>query len=367
MENARISGWQYYLLTLNLIIGNAFFLRPPAVISAAKQDGWIVPLWAGAVGIGLAYLWLLLAKNNPGLSIVQICTKAAGNKIGGLIALAYIWFFVQIASWVTRNMGDFITGILLPRTPITLIHLMFLSVVCYASIKGVETIARVSEFLAPIMVFILAGICLFSLSEWEWDRFQPAFQMNVWKAMNDTKSIFGFPYMEVVALLMFLPLVVRKAKAGLLLGIGTATVLLSMIVFVTIGTLGVMRTTHFTYPLYIITQELLIADFIEHMEITIVIIWIVWIFIKLCIVYHCAVTGICQLFQLTDRTWIALPLVLVISGLAITFAENAVESIEWDTRYGFTYMSVYGIVFPAVLLVLTWIRKSRRRWKDEAA
>ncbi|MDF2722292.1 MAG: germination protein [Paenibacillus sp.] len=367
MENARISGWQFYVLVLNFIIGNAFFLRPTSIVAVAKQDGWIVPLWAGAIGCGLAWLWLLLAKHHPGLSIVQICIKVAGKPVGGLMALTYIWFFIQIASWVTRNLGDFMNVILMPRTPFTVFHIMFLAVVCYASIKGVETISRVSELLAPIMVLILLTICAFTFLEWKWERFEPLFQLNVWKTMKETKSIIGFPYMEAVLLMMVVPYVKRKIKTGYFLGIASATLLLSGVVFVTIGALGVTRATHFTYPLYIITQELRIADFIEHVELTIVIIWIVWIFIKLCLAYHCAVTGICQLFQLKDRTWIALPLILVVSGFAITFSENTVEGIEWDKHYGFPYMSVYGIIYPALLLLLMWIRKAFLSRKGEAS
>jgi len=367
MENARISGWQFYLLVMNLIIGNAFFLRPTGIVAAAKQDGWIVPLWAGAAGMLLAFMWLYLAKMNPGLSIVQICTRVAGKKIGGLIALSYIWFFVQIASWVTRNLGDFMKVALLPRTPMSFLHFMFLAIVCYASVKGVETIARVSELLGPIMVFILMTICLFAFFEWDWGRFEPMFQMNVWKTVKETNSVIGFPFMEVVALMMFTPYVARRTKAGMLLGIATATVLLSWIVFITIGALGVTRMVHFSYPLFTIAQELQIADFVEHVEISIVIIWIVWIFIKLSIVYHCAVTGICQLFQLKDRIAIALPLVLVVSGFAITFAENALETIEWDKRYAFAYMSLFGIVFPALLIILTWVRNRFSGGKGQAA
>ena len=41
---------------------------------------------------------------------------------------------------------------------------MFLPVVCYATIKGIESIARVNEFLTPTLVFLLILICLFSLA-----------------------------------------------------------------------------------------------------------------------------------------------------------------------------------------------------------
>ncbi|MBP1994689.1 GerAB/ArcD/ProY family transporter [Paenibacillus eucommiae] len=357
MENARISGWQFFLLSLNFMVGTAFFVRPGSIIAASKQDGWIIPLIAGIVAVLIACLWLTLASRNPGLSIVQICTKVAGKYFGGLFALLYIWFFIQIASWVTRNLGDFMKTILMPRTPISVFHLMFLIVVCYAVIKGLETIARTIEFLTPLVVLIVVVIYLFTLSEWKWERFEPMFQLSAWQLMKDSLPVIGFPYMESVMLMMIVPYVKSRVKTGLLLGIVVAALLISGIVLVTIGVLGVTRTSHFVYPLYIIVQELQIAEFIEHVESTIVIVWLIWIFIKLCISYHCAVTGICQLFRVSERTWIAIPLVLLISGIAILTHENVVENIAWDTRFIFQYSSLYGIVLPVLLLFLTWIRR----------
>ncbi|WP_374016805.1 endospore germination permease [Paenibacillus thiaminolyticus] len=361
MENVRISGWQFFLLVFNFTIGTVIFLSLGGLIIAARQDAWIIPLWTGSAAVLIACLWLMLARGNPGLSIVQICTKVAGNKIGGLFALLYISFFIETASWVTRNLGDFMKMVLMPRTPLSMFHLMFLAVVCYATIKGIESIARVNEFLTPILVFLLILICLFSLAEWKWERFEPMFNMNVAKTIKETRSFLGFPYLEVISLMMIVPYVKSRVKSALLLGIALATAFLSGILFVIIGVLGVTRASHFIYPLFIIVQEMRIAEFIERVETTIVIIWLVWIFIKLCISYYCAVAGICQLFRLKDRTWVAIPLILLISGLAITFSDNIVQTFTWGKKYNFQYTSLFGILLPLLLLFLTWIQKRRKR------
>ena len=107
MEKVRISGWQFFLLEFNFTVGTAIFLSLGGLIVAAQQDAWLIPLWTGSAAVLIACLWLMLARGNTGLSIVQLCTKVAGNKIGGLFALLYISFFIETASWVTRNLGDF--------------------------------------------------------------------------------------------------------------------------------------------------------------------------------------------------------------------------------------------------------------------
>ncbi|WP_241674826.1 GerAB/ArcD/ProY family transporter [Paenibacillus luteus] len=364
MVKEHISGWQFYLLTVNYALGTAFFIRPGSVISSTKQDGWIIPLVAGAFAIVIACLWLLLSNANPELSIVQIALAAAGKPIGGLIAIVYIWYFIQTASWVTRNLGDFMKTILMPNTPISVFHIMFLVIACYAVIRGVETIARTSEFLTPFVLLVLFVIYISALNEWNWERFEPMFQASFTKLIKDSAPVIGFPYLETVTIMMLAPYVKTRLKSSLLLGLATATLLLSGIVFVTIGVLGAARSSHLLYPLYTIVEELRIAEFIEHLESTIVIVWLIWIFLKLCIAYYCAVEGIRQLFQMKERTWIAIPLVLLISGIAISLNDNVVENIDWDRKYIFAYSCLFGIVLPLLLLVLSWIRQRGRKGKE---
>ncbi|BBI36584.1 GerAB/ArcD/ProY family transporter [Cohnella abietis] len=360
MIKERISGWQFFLLTLNYAVGTALFVRPGGMISAAKQDGWMIPLFSGGFALIVVFLWIALAKANPESSLVQICLKAGGKTVGGLFALLYIWYFVQTSSWVTRNLGDFMKTILMHNTPISVFHIMILAVAGYAVIKGIETIARISEFLTPFIVFVLIVIYLLTLTEWNWMRFEPPFQAKAMEIVEASLPIIGFPFLECIALLMLVPNVTSGLKSGLLLGFITATSLLTGIVFITIGVLGVTRTSHFMYPLYIIVQELQVAEFIEHVESTIVIVWLIWIFLKLCIAYYCAVAGICELFQVKDRTWITVPLLLLIAGLALTIHENVVENVNWDKEYIFKYSCLYGIIVPALLLLVTRWRKKHK-------
>lgn len=362
MEQGQINAWQFFVLTLGYLLGTSFFFRPGGLIVAAKQDAWIVPLWAGAAGVLVSFIWMKLANYYPGLTIIQICTKAAGKGIGGLMALLYIWYFVHLSTFVIRNLGDFMKITLMPRTPISVFHVMFLLIICYAAIKGVEAIARATEFLFPIVTLTFLFIFFIALSEWNWDRFEGMFRMNVWTTMKETRSIIGFPFMEAFVFLMLFPYVRSRKKTSFILAIAAAALMLSVITFFTIGVLGVTRASHETYPLFVIVQEIHIGTFFEHLESTIAIILLVAIFIKLSVAYYGAVLGLCQLFQVNDRSWVALSLILLISGLALGF-DNILENIEFSRKYDFEYTFLYGIIFPSLLLFITWMKQRRGKQK----
>ncbi|MBE9918142.1 endospore germination permease [Paenibacillus donghaensis] len=362
MEQGQISARQFFVLIFVYLLGTAFFFRPGGLIAIAKQDAWMVPLWTGTAGFLISLIWIKLASHYPGLTIIQICTQAAGKWIGGIIALLYIGYFVQLSAFVTRNLGDFMKQALMPRTPITVFHVMFLTVVCYAVIKGVETLARATEFLFPIFTLTLLFIFLAALSEWNWERFQGMFQMNAWKTMKETRSMIGFPFMESLSFMMLFPYVRSKMKSSFILALLISALLLSVGVFFTLGVLGATRASHTTYPLFLIVQEIRIGTFFEHLESTLAIILLIAIFIKLGIAYYGAVLGLCQLFQVDNRTWIAISLILLISGLSLGF-DNILENIEFGKRYDFEYNIVYAIIFPLLLLSITWVRHGKGKQK----
>lgn len=362
MERGRISAWQFFLLIFSYLLGTSFFLRPGGLIAVAKQDAWIVPLWGGIAGILTPLIWIRLARYYPGLTLIQICTKVAGKSVGGLIALLYIGYFVHLSSFVTRNLGDFMTQTLMPRTPITVFHVMFLFVICYTVIKGMEAIARSTEILFPIVTLAFLFIFCIALSEWDWERFDGMFRMDVWTTMKETRAIFGFPFMETIVFMMLFPYVRSRRTTGFMLGAIAAALSLSSIVFFTIGVLGVSRSSHETYPLFVIVQEIHIGTFFEHLESTIALILLVAIFIKLSITYYCSVAGLGQLFRVNDRNWIALSLILIISGLALGF-DNVLENIAFSKHYDFEYTGVFSIFLPLLLLVIHWSKYSLGKYK----
>ncbi|NBD23086.1 GerAB/ArcD/ProY family transporter [Paenibacillus glycinis] len=358
METARLSSWQMFLLTLAFTLGTSFFIIPGGIIGNAKEYAWLIPLGAGLYGIVVAALWLYLTSRYPGLGIIQLCLKLLGPKIGFLFGCLYLVFFIQLAAWVVRNLGDFIKVNLLVHTPISAVHLMFLLVSAYTVILGAETIAMLTEFLTPVLVIVFWIVFFLMLKGWDWANFGPAQEFHPWQLMATSKQIFGFPFSETVCLTMFFPFVQQRLKTSFIAGIGVAAILISLIVFFVLGIVGVYRSSHLTYPIFTLAQELPFSFFIEHLEVIICLVWFCAISIKLSISMYSAAAGIIQLFHLKNRTFIALPLIWIILPISLLF-ESVISNIEWDRKYSFAFDSFYAIVIPALLVIVSWIRKKQ--------
>ena len=363
MEKVQISGRQLFMLTFLYIVGSAFILLPGSFITAARQDAWLIPLWGTVWGILLACLWLYLMRLHPGLTIVQICRTVAGKTIGSVLALLFIWFFLYISVWITRDVS-YVQLTLMPRTPLSVFHIMFLIIAYYAVTKGFEGIARMSELIMPLFLLFVMIVVLPMLKEWDWEQFQPVMALDVWGTMRKTNAFFSFPFLETVCFTMIIPLVKKKASLPFLAGIGLGGLFLSLLVFMIIGIMGVSRPSHLLIPVYNLATEVEIARFIEHIEVVLFVVYLGALYIQLSILYYCTVAGLCQLFKLKQRAVVGLPFILIISGLAITYAENIVKDLKWTDQYAFIHSSLYGILLPVLLIVLTWVRTYRRKVRE---
>ncbi|MFC0330408.1 endospore germination permease [Paenibacillus sepulcri] len=359
-----MSGWQLFNLTFVYIIGTSFILLPGSLIASGKQYGWLIIVWAALYGLILSCFWLYLSSRFPGMSIVQIAVQVLGKWAGGLVSLLYILFFIQVASWVTRNLSDFMHINLMPRTPLSIFNIMILLVCAYAVVKGIETIAMVSEFLAPIVNLAFWIPFSVMIREWDWQNFNVPGVFHPWDTLIHTRYALAFPFMETVIFMMIFPFAQRRLKAIFLSGIGGAGLLLSMCVFFTIGILGVERSSHLIYPVFIIFREMQFTNFVEHLESIISVNILLIVCLKLSLLFYCAVLAICQLFQIKERAVVAYPLVWIISAYSLLF-KNIVENVDWIQKYLFNYYTLYAIAFPAILIVCSWLRKTNHSQGSE--
>ena len=365
MEQVRISRRQLFMLTFLFIIGSSFILLPGSFIAAAKQDAWLIPIWGGVWGILIACSWLYLMRLHPGLNIVQICRKVAGKTVGSVLALLFIWFFLFISVWITRDVS-YVQLTLMPQTPLSVFHVMFLVIAYYAVIKGFEGIARMSEFIMPLFLLFVMIVILPMFKEWDWGQFQPMMQLDIWRTMKKTNAFFAFPFLETLCFTMILPFVKGKASLPFLAGIGFGSVFLSLLVFILIGIMGISRPSHLLIPIYNLATEVEIARFIEHIEVILFIVYLCALYIQLSILYYCTVAGLCQLFNIKKRAVVGLPFILIISGLALTYTENIVKDLEWTNRYILIHNSLFGIFLPILLILLTWVKAHFRKVREES-
>jgi len=351
-----ISRGQFYFLTVNFMLGTTLFVTINNMIEEAGPDAWMMPLWAGLGGMLAALLWIALLRCAPGRSPVEIARDAWGPIAGLIVGILYLLVFCTIAAWVLRNLSDFMNVTIMPKTPPTIFHIMFLLVGAYAVAQGSETVGRMNAVITPFLFFPFWLSLALAAEEWKWERLEPAFR-DPW-AFFQYPSLLAFPFLEAFALTMFWPKVRPGAAGALVSGIASAAVSLSLVLFMVTGLLGPERAARINFPIYTIVQEVSIGRVLVIIHSVLTVTLITLIFVKLLVLLYAAFETIDRLFRPTVRWPHLLALAILISAGARTVYENPVQNRLLIDRYLLIYDGFYSVLIPALLLVTIWIRRS---------
>lgn len=362
-----ISRWQYYLLTINFILGTTLFVLIQRLVKQGAQDAWLMPLWAGSVGVFIALLWIVLARSYPGKSLVQIALAVCGRPLGIAISILYFLYFSVLAGWVLRNLSDFMNATIMQETPKSVFHIMFLLIACYTAAQGAEALARLNQLLTPFLFFPFWLLLLLAAVNWDWGRFQPVLQPGNWRNLLEFHSLIAFPYMETFAMMMLYPSVRQKAGRALVLGMVTASVSLSLILFMIIGLLGAERASRLAFPIYTAVQEVSMGEIIINIHSIISVVLLVLIFIKLLILVYGSYEILHQVFRPRTKWPHMLGLTILLSAIAMSIYENPIQNGEWDDQYSLAYDSFFTLSIPALLLAVTWLKRVFMKRRERSA
>lgn len=356
MEKVNLSAWQLFTMTFCFCMGTTIIILPVILLKTAKQYSYLACLFHLIIGVIIATIWLYLSKKNPGKSLVQIITYTFGKWVGGFICLFYIVFFIQIAAWVSKNLTDFIHINIMPKTPIIIFIITVLLLSSYTSVKGIESIARVSEILFVFGLIAYYVPMSFIFGEWDWNNFNIPSNLNLIDSMINSKNGISIPYMEGIAFLMIFPYVPRRPNLGFLIGFIASGVIFSFTTFLTIGILGIERSTHLIYPLYTMFREIRLSFLFEHLESIMSVNILLFVIFKLCILHYCTVMAICQVFKIDKREIVSYPVIWIIAGFAM-INKNVIVNIEWIESYLFTYYLPFSVFLPILLICATWYKQ----------
>lgn len=356
----HLTTWQFFLLATNYLIGPTYFVQMNGLISATKQWSWIPPLLAFIMSLGVLWLWLHLLKRHPGKDLAEITIGLLGQKIGFVISLIFIYFFILIASLATRNVGDVITTVAMDYTPTVVFNLLTISVAIYLLSKGLRTLGRSVEILTPFIFIIFWGSLLLIIGEWDTDRLVPlpgSFDMQAIGSM--TIAFFSFPYLEFLPILMLIPLTrnAKRTRQSVYLASIVTTISTIGVVFILLGTIGDTRISNLTYPTMAAAQEISLFRTIENLDVFVSSILITTVLIKVSILLYAAFIFIKCVFRFPYRIPILFVLLFLTTAFSMGAHANIVENIEYAKTLVPIYSVILGILLPLLLVIMSYARK----------
>jgi len=336
----------------------ALFLLAPKT----KQDAWISLLIYIIPGIILQLIYVELWKKYPKDTIVTYMPKIFGKVIGYTLSVIYIIYFAYEAARVTRDIIEIILIAVMPRMPMYIIGIVFMSTVIYGTYTGIENLSRVCQiFLILFMfLFVMKWVLLLSMPDViKFSNLKPVLEKGIFSVIKEGWPLITFPYGETIVLSMLYPAVTessRVRKSAVLATICLGILLASNII-IFISVLGLNFASTSLFPLLQTYHILKIGEAFNSLGVFFILFMIMGVFIKVSFFMYGSMLGISQLIKLDDTKNLALPLGIVVFITSLLIASNYPQHIYIGQVLTLKYIVLpLAVIIPVIALIVYYLK-----------
>ena len=360
----KISGVQIFWLMFSLLTGNMMLKTIGPAIREAKQDAWISFLLASILGIIIVFIATKVSLLYPDQTLIEYSKTILGKWLGNVVVISYLIHWYLVLGPMLRGFVDFTITILMHSTPLWVLILTMLLLMIYVNyFGGIEGIARCSEVFGPIVVLMLIGLFLLTISNLDYQHLLPIFSdFGFRPILNGTIPPLTF-FGESVMIMMFVSFMdqPKNGPSRAMWGVFLSAICLMMAIISVLMMFGPEIAAKLRFPAIEAIRFINIMGFIQNLEILAVLVWLLSVFIKLSLYLFLASYGTAQWLKIKDWRNV-MWFVAVLSFILAIISPNATQS---DYLYIEKFMVPYilpinMIGIPLLLWIVGSIRKKKK-------
>ncbi|WP_041276026.1 GerAB/ArcD/ProY family transporter [Desulfosporosinus acidiphilus] len=329
----RISTHQFWSLGAAVLMGGSFILLANFVTVASGRDSWMVILPTFVMAIPYGLMVLSLSSQYPNTNLLQISEKLFGKWIGKIIGILYILVCGYYSGLSLGAIGLTYEQSIMPLTPRWVFNLGGLLIAFYIVNSGIETFARFSEVIFPVIIIsqiLNIGLAIPRIEQGELlpflsDGLKPLF----WGALRVIQ--FPMEYILFLAgLLTFLPNGKQEQaqmKTGVWRAVFMVGILETLIVLIQILVFGPEETNRLAFGILTLGKMVELSKTISGVESMFMGVWLGALIIKSCAFIFMTTWGIETVFNVKGFKW-RLAVSAVALGIALWFTEGATLTAE---------------------------------------
>ena len=290
-SNGKITIRQLQVLIFISALGTGAIVLPRRAAEYAGQDGWIIAIVLGLLGMVLG--GLVFKAGNAAIQATreareQSLRPVTFMEVTSLLLSKPVAYILGVVLWVKLVFGagfqmraflEITKDILLPNTPIPVVGAVMLLLCAYAAAKGIETRARVAEVLLAIMVLPFLFLFVIALFDVDFSNLKPLIAAHPSDVASGVIRL-GFIFTGLECLLL-VPAFVKGEKPPVRAVVGVlalAGVVITIITIITIAALGQGISTEPWPVLRMMDMLNLPGSFIERQEALVLSFWIITAF-----------------------------------------------------------------------------------------
>lgn len=362
----KISTYQLFCILTSFEIGTVVLIN---LGIEAKQDAWLAILIAMFCTLPLIWMYSVIGYNNTGKTWFQMIPHIVGPYLGYPLVVLYIMNFVYDSSRVLRDLSELIETTILYGTPMIVIMFCLMITIVYCLRGGLQTFGRMSEILFPCLIIsgLVIWIIIFFSNTYDLRRLTPVLAEGmpvIWKTAFP--KIITFPFSQLLVILIFWPSLknsskLRKIGLGVLILSGVL-ITINMINMTSVLSASLLAVQQF--PLYSSTRMAVLKDFLDRLDIILIIVMLFGGFIKMGVFLYCATIGTAQLFRLENYRALLIAVATIIIPLASLSPKNFNEHLQIGLELYITYIAFpLYVIIPIIIFCINSFRKKRIRFR----
>lgn len=343
-DNQGISMLSMFLLGSSLLVGTA---------KEAKQDVWIAIPLAVLISLPMLLIYSKLLTMFPGKSLYDIFQDVFGKFLGNIICLLFIWYTFHLGAMLIRVLGEFINVVTFPETPQLIIIATFGLLFIWVVRAGIEVLGRLSMFFMPIIIMVVAIVYLFSVKNMELINIKPVMYNGMKPVLSGAFDTFSLPLTQIAVFTTVFHSLrnTNKILKVFLIGIFIGGGILLMSSIKNILVLGTETYGDLYFPSYTADRTIRIGDFLERIEITIAVTFVLCMFVKISVCLYSASIGIAKVLKIEDYKTIVAPIGLLMMNLASILYSNTMEMFYWLSNIYKYYAVLFQVILPIITLI----------------
>jgi len=354
MKNESISERQATILIIFFILGNSLLV---GVGDQAKQDVWLAIIIAISWSIILFLMFSRILSLYPGKDLFDILQIVMGKFIGKIIGILMIWFAFHTATLVLRILADFTNTLVFPDTPVALPMIFFTILLIWSLKAGIEVLGRWAEFFSWIIFSIVFFIPILAIPQMDINRLKPILSTGVAPLIKGAFSSFTFPFGQTVVFTMVFSNISKIKNynktfiVGLFVG-GGLVVITSLRNLLVLGSETVSRL----YFHSTMSVSLIRLGFLQRLEMTVIIVFLVCVFVKISICIFAVCNGLSKIFGFHDYKFISTPVALLMLSFSFFVYKSTMESRFFASNIWQYYSFPFEVIIPLIIFIVAEIR-----------
>lgn len=354
-EEGHIGLLEATVLVYAVLSAKLFMQIPGFLIEVGGPAAWQAGVVMTITGLLLLLPVGALARRFPGQGLPEIAETVGGPYLGSIFTLYVLaWLFATTANSL-RNLTEVYIGTILPNTPPSVLTMVALACMGYASYRGLESIGRATQVFLPVILAGILIVLVFSLPRLQLSRLYPFWGHGLVYTVTGGAFYSGLVAEAVVVLTLAYSLrdakFVRRAS---MLGVILFGVLAILTCAILVMVFGAPDAAQQPFPLFNLSQLVYLGRFMQRTEALMVMFWFFNMLVRLMLLFHASVVTFTGLLRLPYHRPIIFPMAVLLFSTSLLPEDTLVVlriMRDWLTPSGIGILCV-----PILLLLLALIR-----------